>query len=133
MTRLVLIEGIEPQQVKLNKLGIMTMEDYLDACKTKKDRTELAKKLKVDEDMILTWANHADLARVHGVAGLYGKLLEEAGVDTIPELANRNPENLYIKLVQVNEETGIVKKLPSQTQVSDWVAQAKALPRKLEY
>ncbi len=63
----------------------------------------------------------------------YSDLLEEAGVDTIPELAQRNPENLYPKLVEVNQQKRLVRQLPSQRQVADWVAQAKVLPRKIFY
>ena len=55
--------------------------------------------------------------------------LEAAGVDTIPELAQRNAENLHAKLVEVNGEQNIVQKLPSAETVADWVAQAKELPR----
>jgi hypothetical protein len=54
-------------------------------------------------------------------------------VDTVPELAQRKPENLYEKLREVNAEKKLVRKLPSMVQVMDWVAQAKELPRALNY
>jgi hypothetical protein len=60
-------------------------------------------------------------------------LLEVAGVDTVPELAQRNPENLYQKLVEVNQEKHLVRQLPGQNRVKDWVEQAKRLPRKVNY
>ncbi|NIW46849.1 MAG: DUF4332 domain-containing protein, partial [Gammaproteobacteria bacterium] len=47
--------------------------------------------------------NHCDLFRIKGVSEEYSDLLEEAGVDTVPELAQRNAENLYKKIVEVNE------------------------------
>jgi hypothetical protein len=59
--------------------------------------------------------------------------LEAAGVDTVPELAQRNPENLHQKLVAVNQEKELVRQLPTQAQVSDWIAQAKRLPRVITY
>ena len=63
----------------------------------------------------------------------YADLLEEAGVDTVKELAQRKPENLYNKLVEVNAAKNLVRQLPGQSQVADWVAQAKKLPRAVFY
>jgi hypothetical protein len=54
-------------------------------------------------------------------------------VDTVPELAQRNPQNLYQKLSEVNAEKNLVRHLPSQAQVESWVAQAKQLPRVITY
>jgi hypothetical protein len=63
----------------------------------------------------------------------YSDLLEEAGVDTVPELAQRNATNLHAKLVETNAETKLVRRLPTQKQVEDWVAQAKKMPRAINY
>jgi len=54
-------------------------------------------------------------------------------VDTVLELAQRNPENLYQKLAAVNQEKELVRKLPGQAQVSAWIEQAKELPRVVTY
>ena len=75
----------------------------------------------------------ADLNRVTGGRKAYSNLLEAAGVDTLPELAKRKPENLFKKLAEVNAEKPVVKWLPTQELVEDWVAQAAALPRILQY
>jgi predicted flap endonuclease-1-like 5' DNA nuclease len=83
--------------------------------------------------LILEWVNHVDLFRITGVGEEYADLLEEAGVDTVPELAQRNPENLYQKMATVNEAKKLVRRLPSQDQVSDWVKQAHGLPRVITY
>ncbi len=61
------------------------------------------------------------------------KRLDAAGVNTVPELAQRNPANLQQKLVEVNNEQEIVKEPPSEKQVTNWVAQAKELPRVITY
>jgi hypothetical protein len=63
----------------------------------------------------------------------YSDLLEEAGVDTVVELAQRNHENLYNRMLQVNEEKNLVNRTPWLSSVKSWVEQAKALPRKVEY
>ncbi|MBT8372123.1 MAG: DUF4332 domain-containing protein [Deltaproteobacteria bacterium] len=33
-----------------------------------------------------------------GIGSEYAELLEKSGVDTVKELRNRNPENLYFKI-----------------------------------
>ena len=130
MKKIEQIEGIgEVYRAKLNELGIVSVEQFLEACKTKKDRKALAEKAGISEDLILTWANHADLFRIKGVAGQYAELLEAAGVDTVKELAQRNPENLTAAMEKLNEEKHLVRSVPYLKMVRKWVAQAKELPR----
>ena len=63
----------------------------------------------------------------------YSDLLEAAGVDTVPELAQRNPVNLLNKLTEINNEKHLVRRLPTQREVSNWVDYAKVLPRRVVY
>lgn len=134
MAKLSLIEGIgEAYELKLNEVGIKSIEGLLDACATKKERDALAEKTGISDKLILKWANRADLDRISGVGSEYADLLEAAGVDTVPELAQRKPENLHKKMVEVNEEKKLVRKMPTLKQVEDWVDQAGKLPRVLNY
>ena len=59
--------------------------------------------------------------------------LEEAGVDTVMELAQRNSVNLHKNLVRINKEKSLVQLLPAERQVARWIEQAKTLPRKINY
>ncbi len=118
---------------QLKNAGILTIDSLLTACADKKGRKELAGKTSIEETKLLHWANRADLSRISGVSTQYGDLLESAGVDTVPELAQRNAENLHAKITQVNEEKHLVKKLPTIEHVQNWVAQAKDLPRVIHY
>ncbi len=134
MTKLSEIEGLdESMEQKLKSAGITTEEELVAASATSKDRTELSRKIDVAEKVILKWANRADLARVKGIGTEYADLLEAAGVDTVPELAQRKAENLLVKLTEVNTEYKFVKKLPTEKQLEDWIEQAKNLPRVLHY
>ena len=85
------------------------------------------------EKLILEWVNHCDLFRIKGVGSEYADLLEEAGVDTVAELANRKPDNLFKKIEEVNAEKKLVRRVPALSQVTDWVRQAKEMPRGVEY
>ena len=81
----------------------------------------------------MTWVNHADLFRVRGIGVEYVDLLEAAGVDTVPELEQRNAGALYENLVKTNEAKKLVRKLPTADQVAESVEQAKSLPRAIDY
>ncbi|MEN6299933.1 MAG: DUF4332 domain-containing protein [Anaerolineaceae bacterium] len=134
MTKIIDVEGIGPKYAeKLQKAGIRTLSALLEKGKTPKGRQEIAKQTGISESLILEWVNHADLFRIKGVGSEYSDLLEAAGVDTVPELANRKPENLYQKLVSVNQEKELVRKLPTEKQVEDWVLQAKQMARIITY
>ena len=134
MASLVKIEGIgEEYATKLKMVGISTTDALLDRGSTPKGREDIAKKSGISKTLILEWVNLADLFRIKGVGEEYSDLLEEAGVDTVVELAQRNPDNLYQAVVEVNQDKKLVRKLPPQGQVKDWVKQAKKLPRVLEY
>ena len=130
MAKLTDIEGVGPAySQKLKKAGVSSTDALLNKGATAKGRQAIADKSGISGKRILRWVNHADLFRLDGVAGEYAELLEAAGVDTVPELAQRNAENLYQKLVEVNEANKLVRVVPVQTQVAQWVEQAKNLPR----
>ncbi len=130
MAKLSEIEGIgEAYAAKLEGAGISSLENLLKQGCEKKGRKVIAEKSGVSEKMILNWVNRADLSRIKGVSTQYADLLKFAGVDTVPELAQRNAENLQVKMSELNDEKSLVRKVPTTSQVSDWVTQAKELPR----
>jgi predicted flap endonuclease-1-like 5' DNA nuclease len=134
MANLAKVEGIgESYTQKLREAGIATTQALLKKGASPQGRKEIAEKTGISEKLILEWVNHVDLFRIKGVGEEYSDLLEAAGVDTVPELAQRNPENLHQKLVAVNQEKKLVRQLPNQAQVSDWIEQAKRLPRVITY
>ncbi|MGD8624260.1 MAG: DUF4332 domain-containing protein [Anaerolineae bacterium] len=134
MTRLTSIEGIGPSYAaKLREAGASTTQELLERGATPQGRDELARATGISPKLIMEWVNMADLSRVKGISEEYADLLEEAGVDTVPELAQRNPENLHAKLREVNEAKNLVRRLPGASQVKNWVAQAKELPRVITY
>ncbi len=129
-TDLILIEGIgDTYYKKLSDVGISWQKELLKRGADKDGRKEIAEKSGIREDLILTWVNHCDLRRVNGVSEQYAELLERAGVDTVVELATRRPENLFNKLVEVNNEKHVAPSTPIAEEVVAWVAQAKHLGR----
>jgi len=134
MANLVEVEGIgETYAKKLAAAGIKTTDALLAKGATPEGRKEVAAKSGISAKMILEWVNHVDLFRIKGVGQEYADLLEAAGVDTVPELAQRKPGNLVEKIAEVNKKKKLVRQLPVETQVARWIAQAKELPRKIKY
>ena len=128
------VEGIGPVYAqKLADAGIHTPLELLQAGATPKGRQEIADKTGISSALILTWVNHTDLYRIKGVGSEFADLLEASGVDTVVELATRNPQNLYEKMVVVNDEKKLVRQTPTLPQVLDWVEQAGTLPRIVSY
>ena len=128
------VEGIGPKfAAKLVAAGVADVAALLAQGATPKGRKAIAEKSGLGEASILQWVNHVDLFRIKGVASEYADLLEAAGVDTIPELAQRKAENLVKKMEEVNAAKKLVRKLPVLKQVEDWIDQAKKLPRVINY
>jgi predicted flap endonuclease-1-like 5' DNA nuclease len=128
------VEGIgEVYGGKLKEAGVDSPQALLERGATPKGRQELAETTGISGHLILEWVNHVDFYRVKGVGSEYADLLEAAGVDTVVELAQRNPANLYAKMDEVNAEKSLVRKLPTQAEVEDWITQAKNLPRVVTY
>lgn len=134
MSSILEIEGIGPvYREKLIAYGIRTVEALLKKGGTPSGREDIADGTGISSTLILEWVNHADLFRIKGVAEEYSDLLEEAGVDTVVELAQRVPANLHKKMTEVNAAKRLVRQLPSEKMVADWVSQAKMLPRAVSY
>ena len=123
----------EDAEAKLKEAGVANIDQFLQAGCDPATRKALAAKLGVDGKFLLELLNRADLARVKGIGTVFANLLEEAGVDTVKELATRVPANLHAKLEQVNEAKQLAHHVPNLEEVQAWVAEAKELPKILTY
>jgi len=128
------IEGVgDVYAEKLIAAGIKNTDNILEKCANSAGRKALENETGISGKLILKWVNHADLMRINGVGPQFSELLEASGVDTVKELRNRVPENLYKKLVEVNEQKNLVNRVPALVEVEKMIAQAKELPPKIEY
>ena len=129
MTNIVDIEGIGPVYAKkLTDAGIATIEALLKEAGPAKGRKSLSETSGIDTGLLLEWVNRADLMRIKGVGSEYSDLLENAGVDSVKELATRRPDNLQAKMLEVNAAKKLVRRTPTLPEVERWVAEAKTLP-----
>ncbi|ASQ90514.1 ferredoxin [Prosthecochloris sp. GSB1] len=117
----------------LTKDGITTPQELLERGKTPGGRRTLSEVTGIEAGVILRMVNCADLCRIDGMDFSTARLLEAAGVDTVPELAQRNPSNLLAKLCEIVRKSGDARELPSIDQVGRWIGGAKKLPRIVSY
>ncbi len=134
MAKLENVEGIGVIYAgQLRKAGVRSTRSLLNKGATARGRDGIARASGISSALILEWVNHVDLFRIKGVGEEYSDLLEEAGVDTVMELSQRNPANLYETILETNTQKRLVRRPPSKKMVRDWVENAKRLPRKVYY
>lgn len=128
------IEGIDViYGQKLSAAGVGTVEALLDKGGRRLSRGKLAEETGIAEKKILAWVNRADLMRIKGVGSEYSDLLEAAGVDSCLELSHRVPASLHRKMEEVNTARKLVRRLPTQPEVIEWISTAKSMPKVVEH
>lgn len=128
------VEGIGPVYAeKLTAAGITNTDILLEKCASPKGRKELAEATGIASKQILTWTNHSDLMRIHGVGPQFAELLEAAGVDTVKELKHRVAANLVAKMEEVNNVKNLVNRVPSEKELQKMIDEAKELPCVMSY
>jgi len=129
------VEGIGPVYAEqLALAGIATADALLEQGAKPGGRAAIEKATGISGTLILKWVNRIDLMRIKGVGSEYSDLLEIAGVDSPAELAQRNAANLATTFEEVvAARPGIVRRVPTQGEVEDWIAQAKDLPKVVEH
>lgn len=134
MTVLRGIEGIgEAFMNRLKEAEVYNIKQLLRAGATPAGRKELSEKTGLSEAQILKWVNRADLMRIRGIGEEYSDLLEMAGVDTVVELAQRNASHLHQKILEINGEKKLVRRVPALKMIRYWIERAKKLPRIVTY
>ena len=127
-----LVAGVDintADAAKLQAVGVEKVSSLYKTAATPQGRLELSNQSGLSVDEILVMEKKLDLMRVKGVGPKYATLLVASGIDSVPELGTRNPANLLARMTEVNTAEQIVANLPSEAEVTAWVAQAKTLPK----
>jgi len=124
----------EETATKLEEQEITTTKEFLEMCVTRNDRQIISDVLEIHEGDILTMANMADLLRIGNITPPWAWLLEKVGVDTIPELAQRNADHLHKAIEEYDIAfLDFVNDKPTREDVGAWVTTAKTMDRFLKY
>src|SRR5262245_56975323 len=112
---------------------ITTSNNLLAAAGDPDDRDLLARRTRLDPDLLLNLVRRADLARINGLGISFGRMLEIVGVVDVDDLANQEPRSLHQRLRQYNAAERLTRRSPTLDEVESWVAQARSLPKLLRY
>ena len=124
------LEGVGPVLgAKLRAANVQTTDDLLAAAGPAAGRRALADATGIGAQQLLRWTNHVDLYRISGIGSEYADLLEASGVDSCAELAQRNPANLATTMAEANAARNLVRRLPTEATIVEWIEQAKGLPK----
>lgn len=88
-------------------------------------RRALADQLGIDINLVRRWALLVDLMRIVGIDAQRVNLLEAAGVGSLRDLRNSDPEALARLLHQINRARSLVPEPPSVDSVRQWINEAK--------
>jgi hypothetical protein len=126
--------GVNPEVIaKLEAVGIKNAGQMLAAGQTARKRTALAEGAGVPVEAVLELVRLSDLARLPGVKGIRARLYYAAGVDSVEKMARWEPEALRLMVAEYVERTGFDGIAPLPKEVSSTIANARQLPRVVEY
>ena len=109
---------------RLRRERVRTTEGLLRRAATAEGRAELSEATGIPVDDLLTWCRVAELISIRGVGGEYARLLTDAGVETLADLARTEPTELIVALSHRNGSQRVVQRLPTAPMVAEWVAAA---------
>lgn len=75
----------------------------------------------------------ADLARVRGTGFVFSQMLRDLYVVDVKILADHKPATLYGRLRRYNRDTEAHSRAPTASEVTDWIEQARNLPKLVTY
>lgn len=128
MVKLINIKRVGSKNAKkLQKIGIHTTKRLLLVAAHRQGRIDLARETRLTQKLILKWVNLADLIRIKGIGQHYIDLLDQAGVNSVKELAKRRPAQLYQEVVKLKLNNNLVRRLPAYKDIEHWIKNAKKL------
>jgi hypothetical protein len=126
--------GVDPGFVsKLEAQHIKNAEQMLVAGRTRRQREEISRETGIPGNVLLELVKLSDLARLPGVKGIRARLYYDAGIDSVEKMANWEPEPLRMIVTEYVKQTGFKGIPPLPKEVSSTVANARKLPKVVEF
>lgn len=121
------LRGLTAVEVqKLKRAGIDNNLELLTAAKSRSAELALARKTGISHTRIREAVNRADLVRLDGVGPAQADFFENAGINSVRELAQRNPQSLYKALAAyAAKHPELNYSAPSAHRVKELVAKAE--------
>jgi predicted flap endonuclease-1-like 5' DNA nuclease len=112
---------------------ITTCQQLLRAAARAEDRARLTRETNLDPAALLALVQRADMARVNGIGTVFGRMLEDLGINDVALLAAQRPADLHVRLRRYNQEERIARRSPTPEEVAEWVEQARQLTPLISY
>ena len=122
------IDGIGKGHGKrLRAMGIHTTTKLLNKCTNTDYEKNIAQAMTLNEKVVTSWCQMADLIRVKGIDGQLASLLFCSGITSVKELSIQDVNKLTSKIESVNKAQRRIKETPTQEMIAMWVASAQSL------
>jgi len=122
--------GVHPDYIAaLDAQHIKNADQLLIAGRTRQQRESLARVTGIPKDALFELVKLSDLARLPGVKGIRARLYYDAGVESVDQMADCEPEALRIMVAKYVEQTGFDGTPPLPKEVRSTIANAKKLPK----
>ncbi|NNF15105.1 MAG: DUF4332 domain-containing protein [Gammaproteobacteria bacterium] len=106
---------------KLVGIGIESIDDLLAVARDQQQCEALADELQLEDFVINKWVRMAEFLRIPELSPQVAEFLVFAGVNSVDDLAQRNPESLAHKLEHVNSKEKRIADVPSRRQIENWL------------
>jgi len=67
------------------------------------------------------------LEQINGIGPNYARLLKASGIEDVATLSQRKPENLVNLMDRVNREQRLIRAIPPEKTVAQWVERAREM------
>lgn len=111
----------------LEQLGIDSIEAFVDATETLREKMKLARALGLSVRRVDKWASMTRLVQIDGIGLEYMLLLTACNIYSMEELSDQNAEALVIQMRAVNRRKRVVRRVPATRYVEDWIARSQRL------
>jgi len=117
------IQGLGPGYAKrFKKRGIQNSCDLANMYLTDNTATHKAsKKLKIDFDIIRSWASMADLMKIAGVSGVDAEIMQAVGINSREDLLKIDIDETHHKMSKLDEKNHNITEIPTLSDLRNWI------------
>jgi len=105
---------------ELPKIGVSSFEDLIQKTRGRREKEELALRLSIPKEKLISWIERAKLAELKGIGVENLRSLEAVGIHSILSLASENPDSLYIKMERI-----LGPSTPKKAKLKIWIREAR--------
>ena len=118
---------------RLKEFGISSSENLIKMGATPKGRELISQGTGLSNHQVLDCVKRADLFRIKGLSSEYLDLLNAAGINSVEDLSGLDSKKLLKKMEEANLQKKIVRRLPGEQKVGEWVSAVRKTKTIVQY